>query len=85
MLRDLSLSHILIFMVVLVFVFGAKRIPELGASIGHGIREFKRSLRDITEDRPEARPAELPGGATLPSSAIAREPQKLGASGPLTS
>lgn len=92
MLRDLSLSHVLILMVVLVLVFGAKRIPELGASIGNGIREFKRSLRDITDDRPETRPAELPGstsapigGATLPSSDLGREPQKLGASGSLTS
>ena len=34
---------------VLVLLFGAKRLPEVGASIGKGIREFKRSLSD-TQD-----------------------------------
>jgi len=45
MFGDLSLSHILILMLVLVLVFGAKRIPEIGSSLGQGIREFKRSLK----------------------------------------
>jgi sec-independent protein translocase protein TatA len=30
-------------------VFGAKRLPEIGASMGKGIREFKRSLSDVSE------------------------------------
>ena len=40
---------------VLLLVFGAKRLPELGSGLGKGIREFKSSLRDInTElDEPE--------------------------------
>jgi len=50
MFGDLSLSHILILFLVLVLVFGAKRIPEIGSSIGQGIKEFKRSLRDAGED-----------------------------------
>ncbi len=37
---------ILIFLVVLL-LFGAKRLPEIGASLGKGIREFKGSLREI--------------------------------------
>lgn len=37
---------VLIFMVVLL-LFGAKRLPEIGSSIGKGIREFKGSLREI--------------------------------------
>lgn len=37
---------ILIFMVVLL-LFGAKRLPEIGSSLGKGIREFKGSLREI--------------------------------------
>ena len=34
MFGDLSFSHILILLLVLVLVFGAKRIPEIGKSIG---------------------------------------------------
>lgn len=37
---------ILIFLVVLL-LFGAKRLPEIGTSLGKGIREFKSSVREI--------------------------------------
>src|SRR5207245_571076 len=52
MFGDLSFSHILILLLVLVLVFGAKRIPEIGSSLGQGIKEFKRSLKDATGDEP---------------------------------
>ena len=54
MFGDLSFSHILILLLVLVLVFGAKRIPEIGSSIGQGIKEFKRSLRDAGDDQTSA-------------------------------
>jgi sec-independent protein translocase protein TatA len=37
-------------MVVLLLVFGAKRLPELGSGLGKGIREFKRSVSDIKDE-----------------------------------
>ncbi len=37
---------LLIFLVVLL-LFGAKRLPEIGTSLGRGIREFKSSVREI--------------------------------------
>ncbi len=40
---------ILIFGVVLI-LFGAKRLPEIGSSLGKGIREFKGSLREIERE-----------------------------------
>jgi sec-independent protein translocase protein TatA len=49
---------VLIFLVVLL-LFGAKRLPEIGSSLGKGIREFKGSLKEIEgelkvpEDRPK--------------------------------
>ena len=55
MFGDLSFSHILILLLVLTLVFGARRIPEIGSSLGQGIREFKRSLKEVTDDRPEPR------------------------------
>ena len=39
----------LIFLVVLL-LFGAKRLPEIGSSLGKGIREFKSSVRDIESE-----------------------------------
>ena len=40
---------IFIFMVVLL-LFGAKRLPEIGSSLGKGIREFKSSVREIENE-----------------------------------
>ncbi len=40
------LEMIAIFLVVLL-LFGAKRLPEIGTSLGKGIREFKSSLREV--------------------------------------
>jgi sec-independent protein translocase protein TatA len=37
-------SHIAILLVVVLLVFGAKRLPELGRSLGAGMREFKDSI-----------------------------------------
>ena len=37
---------VLVFLVVLL-LFGAKRLPEIGTSLGKGIREFKSSVREV--------------------------------------
>ncbi len=37
---------LLIFFVILLF-FGAKRLPEIGSSLGKGIREFKDSVQEV--------------------------------------
>lgn len=48
---------VLIFLVVLL-LFGAKRLPEIGSSLGKGIREFKGSIKEIESELkvPEDRP-----------------------------
>ena len=46
---NLGFTEILIILLVVLLLFGAKRLPEVGASIGKGIREFKRSLSE-TQD-----------------------------------
>lgn len=40
---------VFIFMVVLL-LFGAKKLPEIGSSLGKGIREFKSSVREIEHE-----------------------------------
>ncbi len=60
MLADLSIWHILILVAVVTLMFGAKRIPEIGASIGKGIQAFKRGLQDTgsaIEEPPPPPPA----------------------------
>lgn len=63
MFGNLGVWEILMILVVVMLLFGAKRLPEIGSSIGKGIREFKRSLTD-TQDavmKPEDPRAVTPG------------------------
>ena len=64
----------MLILVVVLLLFGAKRLPEVGSSIGKGIREFKRSISD-TQDaimgsdertQPAAPPARTPPAQNQP-------------------
>jgi sec-independent protein translocase protein TatA len=44
-----SPSHLLIVLIVAVLVFGPKRLPEVGRSLGAGIRGFRESIAAPTE------------------------------------
>jgi sec-independent protein translocase protein TatA len=54
----ISLPELLILLVVLLLVFGAKRLPEMGKSLGKGMREFKDAVSGV--DEPPSASAELP-------------------------
>ena len=47
---EIGIEKILLIMVVVLLLFGAKRIPEIGSSLGRGLRDFKRSLNDLQND-----------------------------------
>jgi len=53
--------HILFIVVILLLVFGAKRLPEIGRSLGSGMREFKDSVSgnqaSSTQQQPTLTPA----------------------------
>ena len=49
----LSPVHVLVVVAVVLMVFGPKRLPELGKSIGTGLRGFKESLDGRVEDEPK--------------------------------
>ncbi|HKO22228.1 MAG TPA: twin-arginine translocase TatA/TatE family subunit [Candidatus Eisenbacteria bacterium] len=50
-----------LFLIVL-FVFGAKRIPEIGRSIGKGITEFKRGMREVETEFSTSDRKQVEGG-----------------------
>ena len=74
-----------IILVIVLLVFGAKRIPEVASSFGKGIRDFKRSLNEVDNQirQPDAKPAErLSPGAVETTQPIreetpVREPKRL--------
>lgn len=47
-----------ILLIIVLLVFGPKRLPEMGRSLGKGMREFKDSITGRDEEKPE--PAQLP-------------------------
>jgi len=46
-------SHLLIILVIALFVFGPKKLPELGQGLGKGIRSFRDSMKAATEEPPK--------------------------------
>ena len=53
---NIGLPEIAIVLVIALLVFGPKRLPELGQSLGRGIREFKGSISGENDDRDEDEP-----------------------------
>ena len=47
MLPNIGTPELLILLVIALLVFGAKRLPEMGAAMGKGIREFKRNITEV--------------------------------------
>lgn len=43
-------QELLIIFLIVLLLFGAKRIPEIARSMGKGIRDFKQATREIEED-----------------------------------
>lgn len=45
----IGFSEVLLIAFVFVLLFGAKKLPEVGAAIGQAIKEFKRATRDVED------------------------------------
>lgn len=55
-----GIGEILLVLALVVFFFGAKRIPEIARGVGEGIRNFKTSVSDGRDEDDQDR--QLPGG-----------------------
>lgn len=74
-------GEMLMALVAILLLFGAKRIPEIAGSFGKGIREFKKNMSDVQKEieAPESRPVDrLPGASERAATDEERpEPKKL--------
>jgi sec-independent protein translocase protein TatA len=61
----IGVTELVILLVALLIIFGPKRLPEMGRSLGKGMREFKDSISGKDDDDKDE-PAELPPAAATP-------------------
>ena len=84
----IGVPEIIIVLVIVLLLFGAKRLPEAGRALGHGMRGFKDAVtgKDSDDERERLEPAATsdaaPGGdgragepAATPRSDAARDPR----------
>lgn len=50
MFGNLGFGELMVILVIVLVLFGARRVPEIGASIGKGIREFKKNISDMDRE-----------------------------------
>ncbi len=50
MFGNLGAGEIILILLVILILFGAKKIPELAQGLGKGMREFKKAVKDVEED-----------------------------------
>ncbi len=50
---NLGVPELIVIGIIVVFLFGARRIPELASGLGQGIRTFKKALNEEPEKKPE--------------------------------
>ena len=59
----LGSQDLIVGLVIVVVLFGAKKIPELTGSLGKSLKEFKKGVSDATEEAPAAPPSATPSAA----------------------
>ena len=75
--------EIVLILAVVLVLFGAKKLPELAKGLGHGIKEFKKATRDVTDelhnvmdmDSPPPPPRRLPEASPTASETASTVPQ----------
>jgi sec-independent protein translocase protein TatA len=67
MFGNFGMWEMLIILFIVMLLFGARRLPEIGGSLGKGIREFKGSLKEVENELKEI------GGSDSPNDTVQQE------------
>jgi sec-independent protein translocase protein TatA len=75
----MGFGEILVILIVVLLIFGANKIPQLGDALGKGIRNFKKATReedDSIDVTPKGQPGQLPQGSA-PQQAAQQSPAEV--------
>lgn len=50
----IGMKELVIILVIVLLVFGAKKLPNIGADLGNAIKGFKKSMKGNDEQKPES-------------------------------
>ena len=68
--------HIIVLLAIALLLFGGKRLPEIGKSLGHGMREFKDAVTGNSSDAPEEQPELPPASEPTATPTTATPPER---------
>jgi sec-independent protein translocase protein TatA len=66
----LSTTHLIIFLVIIVLIFGTKKLKNIGSDLGGAVKGFKDGMKDGTS---ADKPAETTAAAAAPVAQVAAE------------
>ena len=70
---EIGITGLIVILLVALIVFGPKRLPEMGRSLGRGMREFKES---VTGNDRDDEPAALPTSSVTQDAPVTPAPQR---------
>jgi sec-independent protein translocase protein TatA len=53
MIGGIGMPELIIILVIILIIFGAGKLPEIGAGIGKGIKNFKKATKEVETDEKE--------------------------------
>jgi sec-independent protein translocase protein TatA len=62
-----STTHLIIFLVIIIVIFGTKKLRNIGSDLGGAVKGFKDGMKDgttSTEEKPAAAPSQVANAAT---------------------
>lgn len=66
--------HIIVLVVVILLLFGARRLPDLARSVGQSLKIFKKEVKDLTDDGKLNDSNEPPADTTTPPGPASPQP-----------
>jgi sec-independent protein translocase protein TatA len=71
-------THLMVIAVVVLVLFGGRKLPELGKGLGEGLKGFKDGMKGVTDDTPAAKPGDTahavtPKPAEAPADTILKQ------------